>query len=298
MDYALGLLLQLISTATISVANIFDNQLTRKIFSSIWSLVVLNGLVLIPLAPIFFLILRPSGITYSQLELLLGLGFIEVFYQYPYYKALRETDTSVVVSLFSFQRIFIPIFAYLIVGEKLAPVQYLGFVIIVVCSIAMTFKPASFKLNKALMYMIPVTFILSITSPLEKFGLSSLSWNTFFFWSLMLTLPYYFLVLVFVESSRKEVGDMVQHPFRKTYLLLYAQNTISFISGGFGIAALALLPVTILKAVSSIQAVIVHIMASFGSKRLHVADKETFSWAKIGLLICMSIGIILTIIPL
>ena len=296
MNYALGILLQLIATCTVSVANIFDNQLTRKTFSSIWSLVVLNGLILIPLVPVLFFILRPENLTQAQLVLILFIACVEVLYQIPYYHALRETDTSVVVSLFSFQRIFIPIFAYFVVSERLSLTQYIGFAMIVLSSILITFKRSSFKFNKAIGYMVPVTIILSLTASLEKYGLNQMSWNTFFFWSLILTIPFYFLILIFIKSSRPEVKIFMKNPFKKKYAQLYLQNGISFVSGGFATAALSLIPVTIAKAVGSIQAIFVHLVASKGNKSLQVESKEKFSFAKVGLFLLTSVGIILTIV--
>ncbi len=298
MNYALGILLQLLATSTVSVANVFDNQLTRKTFSSIWALVVLNGLVLIPFIPILFFVLRPEHITGGQLLLLLLISAIEVFYQIPYYKALRETDTSVVVSLFSFERIFIPIFAYFIVSERLTVLQYVGFAIIVICSFAMTFKPSSFKFNKALAYMIPTTIVLALMASLNKYGLNQMSWETFFFWSLILTLPFYFLIPLFVRSSRPEVSLFLKNPFKKIYAQLYIQNGISWIAGGLAIAALSLIPVTIAKAVGSFQGAVVHLVASKGNKQLKVDTKEQFSSGKIVLLLLTSLGIILTIIQI
>lgn len=56
-----------------------------------------------------------------------AVSFISVFYLFPYYAALRETDTSVVAALFSLERVFVPLWAYLIVGEVVKPSQYVGF---------------------------------------------------------------------------------------------------------------------------------------------------------------------------
>lgn len=296
MNYILGIFLQLIATSTMSLANIFDNQLTRKTFSSIWSLVVLNGLILIPLVPLLFFVLRPENITQAQFVLILSIAAIEVLYQIPYYKALRETDTSVVVSLFSFERVFIPVFAYFIVGERLSLLQYIGFGLIVICSFLMTFKPSSFKFNKAIAYMIPTTIVLSLMASLEKYGLNQISWHTFFFWSLVLTIPFYFLILLFIPSSRAEVGIFLKNPFKRVYAQLYIQNGISWISGGFALAAISLIPVTITKAVGSFQSIVVHLVASKENKRLRVENKEQFSLPKIILFFLTSLGIILTII--
>ena len=296
MNYILGIILQIIATSTVGLANIFDDQLTRETFKSIWALVVLNGIILIPLVPVFFLILRPSGITMVEFALLSFIAAVEVFYQIPYYKALRETDTSVVVSLFSFERIFIPVFAFLVVGEKLSLLQYIGFGIIVVCSSALTFTKGSFKFSKALGYMLPTTLVLALMAALQKYGLGEMSWQTFFFWSLVLTIPFYFVILLIFPSSHPEVRQFLKNPFKKMYFVLYLQNGISFLSGGIGTAALSMIPVTVSKAIGSFQAIIVYFIASKGNKRLGLDIKERFSNGKLALLLLTTAGIILTVV--
>lgn len=86
------------------------------------------------------------------------------------------------------------------------------------------------------------------------------------------------------ESAKKRTKD--SNPFQG----------ISFLSAGIGTAALSMIPVTISKAVSSFQAMIVHFFASKGSKRLKVDSKERFSNGKLALLLLTTVGIVLTIV--
>jgi len=294
MNYLFGALLVIISNVIISVANVFDGQLSRKTFSSIWSIVIVNGIILLPALPIMFFILRPEAITKPQLLILLIIASIEFFYQFPYYKALRYADTSVVASLFSFEKILIPILAYFIVQERLAPLQYLGFSIIVLCSIAITFKKFSWKPNRAILFMIPVTIILAFNSVLQKYGLNQIEWKTFFFYTNVLSVPFYILAFIFIKSAYKEVKEFIKSPFRKLYIPIYSQNIATWASGVFGTLALSMLPVTIVKAIGSFHAFIVHLVASKGSKTLKIDNKENISAKKIILFILIGIGVFLT----
>ncbi len=295
MNYILGIFLQLLSNTIIGVANVFDGQLSRKTFSSVWVIVCLNGILLIPALPILFLILKPSFLLPSQLILVLVIASIEFSYQIPYYKALREAETSVVMSLFSLEKIFVPVFAYFIVAERLALVQYIGFGIIVALSLVITFDRKSFKWSKAISYMIPVTVILALSSVLQKYGLGEIKWNAFYFWSLALSLPFYIFTLFFIKSARSEVSLFFKKPFDKKYIPLYGQNIFTWVSGGIGTIALSILPVTISKAVSSFHALIVHIIASKGSKRLGIEHKEEISWRRILIFCGIAVGVFLTL---
>ncbi|MFZ2072362.1 MAG: EamA family transporter [Minisyncoccia bacterium] len=294
MNYLFGALLVITSNIIIGVANIFDGQLTRKTFSSVWSIVIANGFVLIPILPIMFFILRPEAITKPQFFILLIISTVEFFYQFPYYSALRHADTSVIASLFSIGKILIPIFAYFIVGEKLSLLQYIGFIIIVLCSFAVTFKKVSLKPSKALLYMIPVVIILAFSSTLSKYGLNQIEWKTFYFYKYALSAPFYFFTFFIIKSARSEVISFLKSPFKKSYAPLYVQNIATWVSGIFSTLALSLLPITIVKAFGSFHALIVHFIASKGSKKLGVDNAEKLSKNRILLFILIGIGVFLT----
>ncbi len=294
MLYLIGFLLILASNAIISVANVFDGELSRHTFKSVWSVVILNTLLVIPILPVLFLVLRPGGISTSQTLLLLVISAIEVFYQIPYYTALRYTDTSTVASLFGFGRIFVPVFAYFVANEKLEYLQYAGFAIIVFCSIAASFDKRTFKMNKAVYYMLPLTLILALESTLEKVGLNDLSWNTFYFWNLALTIPFALLPLIVMPTVKKEVFLVIKDPFKKKYIPLYGQNIATWISGGFSTLALSLLPVTIIKAFGSFHSLFVYLVSSKISKRLGVTGENSSS-KKLLLFLLMGVGILLAL---
>lgn len=292
----LGFILVFLEQITISISNVLDGELSRNTFKSLWSIVILNGVLLIPALPIIFLLLRPQLITGPQVILILIIAAIEVFYQIPYYKALQHSDTSVVASLFGFGRILTPIFAYFIINEILAPIQYFGFGIIILATILSNFDRKNFKINKAVYYMLPVAVLLSFQDVLQKAGLGQVDWKSFYFWSLTLSLPFSLSLLLIFRSARSEVWGFVKHPFQKRFIPLYGQNLALWISGGFGTLALSLLPVTIIKAFGSFHSLFVHFVAVLAPNTLKIKG-EVFSWKKVLLFVIMGIGIILTIGP-
>lgn len=294
MNYLIGFVLVLLEKIIISISNVFDGELSRNTFKSVWTIVILNGLLIIPALPIIYLLLEPKGISVNQTLLVLVVATIEVFYQIPYYKALQNTDTSVVASLFGFGRIFTPVFAYFIIQEVLDPVQYMGFAIIIVVSILASFDRKTFKINKAFYYMVPVAILLAFEDVIQKAGLEHMDWKTFYFWTFALSIPFYLLLLITIRSARSEVIDFIKSPFRKKFIPLYGQNIALWISGCFGTLALSLLPVTILKAFGSFHSLFVHMVAIIAPKALRV-EGEPFSWKKIYLFIFMGIGIVLTL---
>ena len=295
MNYLFGFLLISIQKTVISFANIFDGQLSRNTFKSVWSLVTLNGLLLIPVMPILIFILKPGLITLNQLFLILLVAAIEFFYQIPYYKALRYADTSAVISMFSIGKFFVPVFAYYITNEHLSLLQYIGFGIIVLSSLAASLNHRTLRINKALYYMLPVSIIIAFEAVLEKYGIDKIGWNTFYFWSLLLSIPFYLTTLLLLRSVKKEVISFFKKPLKKSYLPLYGQNIATWLSGGLGSFALSLLPVTIIKAFGSFQSLFVHLLATRDEKYIGIKAGEKFSYRKIIIFFLVGVGIILTL---
>jgi drug/metabolite transporter (DMT)-like permease len=171
--------------------------IVRSTFRSTAALVAMNGIVAIPLIPILWILIHPAPLTFPQLIVFIGIAAIEVFYQFPYYKALRHADTSIVVSLFSLGKIFIPLFAFFIVHERLSSLQYSGFVLIIICSLLISMENVwKIKFNRALIYMIPTAIIIALQTVLEKYNLNTLSVAEFFFWIQLIPLPFYLMLLV------------------------------------------------------------------------------------------------------
>jgi drug/metabolite transporter (DMT)-like permease len=240
-----------------------------------------------------YLVLRPVCLTRVEFYITAVIAAIEVFYQVPYYKALRETDTSIVTSLFSIEKIFIPVLAYFIIGERLAFIQYLGFGVVIVSLLLTTISKKTFKPNKALYYMLAVSIFLAIDSVLQKYSLEKVDWKSFYFWLMLLSIPYYFILYLIQSSARSEVRKFLKAPFSREYIPLYGQNIATWIAGGISTLALSILPVTISKAVGSIHSVIVHLIAAKGYKRLDLDKQEKLSPKRIFLFLLLAIGIVM-----
>ncbi|MES3031690.1 MAG: EamA family transporter [Patescibacteria group bacterium] len=122
----------LLAPAFYSVAEIADNFFVNKKFKHPITLVFYSSLFNFLYVPILFFFSHPSMPPPHAWPILILLGLVNVAYLYPYYKGLQSDDTSVVISFLAIERIMVPILAFLIVGEILAPVQYFGIFLIVV----------------------------------------------------------------------------------------------------------------------------------------------------------------------
>lgn len=101
------------------------------------------------------------------------LALVDVIYLYPYYTALKVIDTSIVGALFSLGQITIPVMSYFILNEKLGLTQYIGFILIIMASVALSIKGVKIpKLNRAFYYMLVASLLRAFYVVLEKYVLN------------------------------------------------------------------------------------------------------------------------------
>lgn len=295
----LGILVAFISPAAHAVSNIFDAYVSGNVFKRISTTIFyinltnILGILCLPLfGPIHSLSLL------GWLFVLL-LSFINIGYQFPYFAALKKTDTSVVAALFQMEKVFIPIWAFLIVGEVLHPFQYLGFGIIILFSLLLNINPKShLKINTGFWLMCLVAIMLSFEGTFYKALLEHTDWVSAAFWVAVIS----FLVQFTMIFYRPLRTDIVKNfgKYRKKF------NTFLFMEffdqlGAFSpIFALSLIPVLVDSGIQSVQPIFVAlygvILARFFDKRFREDISRSAMIKKILCFVMIGIGVMMTLI--
>lgn len=189
------------------------------------------------------------------------LAFIDIAYLYPYYIALKNTDTSIVSSLFAIGKIFIPILSFYILGDILTPIQYIGFFLIISASVVLNLKKGfSLKLNKAFYLMFLASFLLSCRVILAKFALNSDDiWVNTIVWPNLISGAMVFLFLL-VKDFRPDIKKHLCPYFKKFYLFL-ANEFVFFMAVLCSIYALSKLSPVISTAVEATEPLFLLVLA-------------------------------------
>ncbi len=195
MFYATAVLIEsLLSNYT------FKHQTTMIFYISMMNCVFL------PLVLFFGHPTLPQG---NMLWFYLLLAVIDVGYLYPYYSAMKVIDTSIVSALFALGQVIVPILSFVILREVLNLHQYIGFMIIIMASIALSIKGDKIpKLNRAFYYMMLSSFMLSSRIIFVKLVIKEEgNWVNLVFWPNLISgiIP---LGLLFIKKYRK---DIVKH---------------------------------------------------------------------------------------
>ncbi len=244
------IVLAVLSPMFYAIANILDSNLTNRIFKNVWTLSFYSTAFNILFLPIVLLVQIPSLPPINLLPYFVLIGILEIAYLYPYYKALEQDDTSIIAALFSLGKIFVPVLAFFLVGERLQISQQIGFLIIISSSAALTFNhKQKLKLNRAFFYMAGCSFLLALELVIYKYLFATVTWSTGFVWTTALS-ALFGLVFLISPKTRHDVRAQFS-TFLTNSPLFFLQELFSF--GGTAIATyvITLIPVTISAAISS-----------------------------------------------
>lgn len=241
-------------------ANILDNYLVNHLFQRVWTLTFYSNLTNLFFIPLVLLIELPSIPPIALWPIFLLLSLIQVFYLYPYYKALQHQDTSIVSALFALGHVLVPLLAFFIVGETLPWQQYLGFGLIIFASAILSINRAhAVPLNRSFVYMLFCSVLLSFEVVLYKYLFQDVSWSTGFVWTTILS---FIIVLsfLFVASWRQDILNQWS-TFRNKFLLFTGEELLTFSGSAAATLAISLGSVTLVSAVESLQPLYVLLFA-------------------------------------
>jgi hypothetical protein len=279
-------------------ANILDNNLTNRFFKNAWLLTLFIQISTVIFLPIIWLIEPPKLISIHLLPAILIVAAIEIFYSYPYFKALQSDETSIAISLFALGKILVPILAFFIVGEVLKPLQYLGFIVIIIASAGLTLNPKErLKLNKSFFYMLLSSSLLAIEVVVYKYIFDQVSWGTGYIWTMGISI---LMAMIFLLPSIPNAATKTEFKSLKKYFwVILLVGCISFI-GNVGFSyAISAVPATIARSISSFQPFFVLLYAMIFKQFFPLFFKEEIDkrslLKKLFLFVVTIIGVVLTV---
>lgn len=293
------LLIAFAAPAVFALANILDNYFSNKIFKSIPALVFYASLSNLLFLPLFLVIEPPEWPTLSILPALLFLGLANLLYLFPYYKALRRDDTSIVISLFSLGKIFVPVLAFFIVRERLSLGQYSGIAIIILASTLLTFNGANgagkLRFNQSLGYMALSAFIVALETVFFKYVFENVSWSTGYFWALIFSILFAFFFFLIPAWKNQLVAEF--SAFRRNFHWFVLEEFFTFAGQGLMTFAISLVAVSLVEGIVAFQPLFVIVYALILSKLLPQLFREKISPAalfrKSMLFLVMVLGVLL-----
>jgi len=241
----------LLSPFAYSISTIADSYLTNKGFRSTAAIVFYSVPVNLLLLPLMFFFapvgMPPAGAWPS----LLLIGFVGAAYFFPYFAALRKLDISIINSLFAVGKIIVPLFAYFYIGERLSPVQYVGFLLIISASVALCFDRKKLTINPALWLMFLCSASFAFVDVLQKDVVENTNWATLAFWVVALENAWAMLLLLHGRSRRRIVASAPR--FLKNLPVIALTCVLTFAGVVMQDFSISVFPVTVDEAMHSTQ---------------------------------------------
>lgn len=296
--YLIGVLAAFISPASHSLSNIFDAYIIGNLFKKTSTTIFYANITNI-FGPLALLLIGPvQFIPIDVVPYVILISLINVGYLFPYYCALKTTDTSVVAALFSLEKIFIPLWAYMIVNEILLPVQYCGLGIIIIASLVLNIENTSrIKINKGFWLMLLTAVMLSFENVFYKKILQQTDWVSAAFWSAILTCILRWTIL-FHKPNRLDITKNFQK-YKTNFSKFCFIEIFDQLGNLAPVFALSSIPVLVETSISSTQPIFVIIYGYILTKLFGNNFKEKLSHQeiikKIICFICIAAGVNLAI---
>lgn len=242
----------LISPALWAAVNIIDDNLTHKVYKNYFSGTVIAGFFsLIPLFLLPFFPIHTPGIQIIFFAFL--SGFLYMVSSIFYFRSLMVEVPSIVIALWGLAPVFIPFFAYTFLHEKLHPIQYVGFFLVLIASLAISLTNVKkLKLSSAFFFAVIGTIFYAACALTQKYVYDNTDfWSGYIYISIGMGLSSAFLVLTF--SKAREFFTKFHSRYKKFLLIFLINEVINLGAIFFNNLAIALGPVSLVKVIEGTQ---------------------------------------------
>ena len=283
--YALAVLIE-----SVLSNNTFKRQTTMIFYIS------LMNMVFLPLILIFGL----PTIPYTDcIWLYIVLALLDIIYMYPYYTALKVIDTSIVAALFSLGQITIPVLSYFILNDVLNLHQYIGFIIIIMSSVALSIKGNKIpKISRAFWYMVLSSLTIACRIILAKYIMNiDNNWINMVIYPNIISgiIP---LVFLLFKKSRKDIYRNFP-PYIQKFKFFALNEFLCFLGLSCSIYGLSKLSPVISAAINALEPIFLLSSCYILSSCYHFVLKEKITprvlMKKIFCFILIILGVILVI---
>jgi len=248
------------------------------------------------LISLFFIDWTP--ITIAQTALMLLAGFLTAVYYFFYFKSLAVESPSVVIAMLGLVPATLPILAYFLLDERLTSTQLIGFIVVLIASLALAMTEVKkFKFSAALLPVLIVVTILDTTSLLTKYVYDQAAfYPAFMVFSIGLGLGGIYFALIMFFDKRKHDLSIFKRSIHKLFVIFVVVELLAVGAEFTSSLAVSRGAVSLVRVVEGIQPMYLLLIALL----LHPLSPKHFREAtegqlvkKFGLMIVISSGLVL-----
>lgn len=192
-------------------SNVVESHYYHKIFKSGVGQTFISSLYWIVILPVLYVFAHPALPAFGLWPWIILAALSYILCLQTFYAAYAFADTSSVASLFTIGRVFVPIFAFFLYGEQLSLWGYFGFVLVMIGSLVLSYRPNSKGFDfRPLGLSLLSGFFFAIYTTGSKYVMGeSAHWFDGWFWVVCVAYASG-LMLIFIPSQQKHLLMLVR----------------------------------------------------------------------------------------
>jgi uncharacterized membrane protein len=262
--------------------NLLDQYITRYFGNkSIVAPLLVEYFAVVPITIVMgFLIDRPLALTTSSL-FWLGLGAVtNIIALVPYFLAIKQDEMHNIAPFFELTPVFVTIFAYLLLGDTIAPLQMVGAALIIGCSALLAWDFKRGRIRKLTLTLLVAAALLWASGQLSLRFVAphESAWRILFYFCLIHSVLTPFIWLFTPKATQRLVKDVLRQTNGKILLPAFAEELCLVIAEVFIITAYAQAPgAGYVAALSGLQSVFI-LLTTLALGLLGVHHFERLVW--------------------
>jgi len=269
-QYLIALFIAFLPPILYSFSNLLESHMSHTNFKNGVAIAFYANVINICFVPFLLILGMPQPITGGTGWLFLAMAVCELAYLVPYYAALKKLQVSVVASLFAMSSLIVPVLSWFILGEKLHPLNYLGFFIVLAASFLMSRSRGAVHINKGFWYMVLACSILAVNLIVITKLLIEMNWNSVLFYNYVFT-SLLVCSWLLVKKTRRPIVR-AWPVFRANLKQFFLLDGLEVAAGTAGVFSLSILSVVVKDGIGNTQPLFVLMIGvmlkTFGSGSL------------------------------
>lgn len=258
------------------IATVVDKIMLTKYIKNPFTYHLFLTLSLMPISLVYYLFFPVQFDPIFSLfgfvgGVILGVSFL------LYNKALRMEEVSRVAPLMRLSSVFTLIFGFLILGERLAQVEYFGVLMLVIGGLLISWRGGGMGgISKALPLVILLDLGLSMSDVISKYVLGHISYFSLLFYGMVGTLFGRFLLLG-SSKIRMDFVDLLKSVDWKLYPITLMSMSSTYVAYLAYYKAISITQVSLVGAIPSLNPLFVLLFAGILSIFIPSLLKEEFT---------------------
>jgi len=250
-QYLTAILIAFLPPVLYSFSNLLESHMSHTNFKNGVAIAFYANVINVCFVPFLLLFGMPQPIVNGTGWLFLAMAVCELAYLVPYYAALKKLQVSVVASLFAMSSLIVPVLSWFILGEKLHPLNYLGFFIVLATSFMISKSRGAMHMNKGFWYMVIACSILAVNLIIITKLLIEMDWISVLVYNYIFTSALVCTWLL-VKKTRRPIVH-AWPTFRADIKQFFILDGLEVAAGTAGVFSLSILPVVVKDGISNTQ---------------------------------------------